>query len=91
MECKRYNIAGKDDSQITEQEMHRFLKDHAVNIPAASTYSHVLSLFRQFNDDEHDIFAEDIKSVEYPLLPTSTLNILHDSSKAINRIMTAKV
>jgi hypothetical protein len=80
--CKRYNIAGKPDEQmLTELEMRRFLRDHAVNIPAASTYSHVLSLFRQFNEHKHDIFGDDIKCVEYPLLPTSTLNILHDSSK----------
>lgn len=89
-DCKRYSIAGEDD-QKTEQDMRIFLKSHAVNVAATATYTEVLKLFRDFNEDEHDIFGEDIKHIRYPLLPASSLNQLHESSKVINKIATVKV
>lgn len=85
MDCKRYNIAGVEESK-TEREMREFLKQHSVNVPVAATYTEVLSLYRRYDDDDHGIFADDIRSVRYPLLPSSTLNILHESSKNIERL-----
>lgn len=89
-ECKRYSIAGKDD-QMTEQDMRVYLREHAVNVPVAATYAEVRSLFKQFDDDEHAIFSDDIGSVRYPLLPSSTLNISHESSVVIERMKTVSV
>lgn len=89
-ECKRYSIAGADD-QKTEQEMRTFLRSHAVNVTTTATYAEVLKLFRDFNEDEHDIFGEDIKHIRYPLLPASALDHSHESSKVINKLATVKV
>jgi hypothetical protein len=88
-ECTRYNIAGEDGK--TEQEMRLYLRDNAVNINASATYTTVLKLFRHFENDEHAIFRDDIRSVKYPLLPTSTLNTVHDSSINIERLTTISV
>lgn len=51
----------------------------------------MLKLFRDFNEDEHDIFGEDIKHICYPLLPALALNQLHESSRTINKVATVKV
>ena len=89
-ECKRYTIAG-DDNKNTEWEMRSFLRLHAVNVSATASYAKVLKLFQDFNEDEHDIFGEDIQHICYPLLLASALNHMHESSKQINKIATVKV
>jgi hypothetical protein len=81
-DCWRYNIAGKEDSK-TEREMREFLRVHAVNVPVASTYAEVLSLYCRYDDDNHEISGSNIHSIRYPLLPSSTFNILHELSKDI--------
>ncbi len=89
-ECKRYNIAVKAD-QMTKQEMHEHLKEHAINVLVAATYVEVWSLFKQFDNDDHAIFSDDIFSVKYSLLPSLTLNISHESSKVIENFKTVSV
>ena len=84
-ECKRYNIACEDE-QLTEQEMRQYLKEHAVNVPAVATYADVLKLFQQYNNDSHDIFAEDIQHIRYPILPAASLNSCDESSNKILRL-----
>ena len=87
LDCKRYCIAGSDDDK-TEREMRDFLREHSVNVPVAATYAEVKKLFHHFDDDDHAIFANDISTVKYPLLPTSTLNMFHESSKDLQRMQT---
>ena len=81
-ECKRYNIAGKGEQQ-TEQEMWQYLKEHAANVPAVASYADVLTLFKQYNEEAHDIFWEGIQHICYPLLHAALLNSFHESSTKI--------
>jgi hypothetical protein len=71
--------------------MRFFLRDNSVNVPISATYTNVLELFCNFYNDEHAIFFDDIHNIKYPLLLSSTLNILHESSNNIERLMTVPV
>lgn len=46
----------------------------------------MLKLFQQYNDDSHDIFAEDIQHIRYPILPAASLNSCDESSNKILRL-----
>ena len=85
LECKRSSL-GSDNDNMTEQEMRKYLKEHAVNIPVTASYADVLRMYEQYDEDEHAIFAGDIRTVRYPVLPTSSLNPSHESYNNIERI-----
>ena len=71
--------------------MHAFLKGHAISVPVAATYTKVLRLYQQYDEDKHAIFSEDISTVRYPLLPASALNTTGESYDKIERIKTVKM
>lgn len=83
-------VAG-ETNQLTEQEMRVFLKGHAVNVPACATYAKVLMLFQQYDEDEYAIFTEDISTVWYPILPTSSLKPTNELYSKIERIKKVKM
>lgn len=90
LSCKQYSLA-VNSNQKSEREMREYLKDNAVNVPVTASYAEVLELYRRFDDNEHAIFAEDIRNVKYPLLPTMVLNQFPESSNDIERMKTVKV
>ena len=71
--------------------MRAFLKARAVNATAGTTYAGVLKLFNHYDEDEDAMFTEDIATVHYPLLCTSSLNPTHEPYNIIKQFKTVEM
>ncbi len=93
LDCERHSLGVREGEgkQLTEQEMCAFLKARAVNVTAGTTYAEVLKLFNHYDEDKDAMFTEDIASVRYPVLSTSSLNTMHESYNIIKRLKTVEM
>lgn len=66
-------VAG--DGKEDQIEMRQFLVEgEGVSVPAAASYLEVLSIYKDAEDGKFKLFLDGIKSVKYPVLPTSALH-----------------
>ena len=71
-----------------EEKMRSKLKEKGQNVPLAATYAQVLELYDYIVEkDMMSMFRSDVAKIQYPLLPSSALNLV---SKDIQVLLKTK-
>jgi hypothetical protein len=86
-ECMRGALSGMTEGE-DEAEMRAFLSEKGQKPPVAATYMEVLSLYEKAEAGEFNFFDNGIRTVKFPVLPTSAL---HASQPIFERLKEVRV